>query len=402
MDLNLHDTDWDCCVIGNGVAALWVSHWLWSNQKSVLWITSEETYSPERALLQHGWLWEMSPEHSALLRKSLLGLDSDEVNLSSFEAVYFDARSSKRFRRFQDVSKLEWGSHEKEYFEKLVEEVKKGGPDSPESDVDFWAWQTKVHRFHNASTSNGRVAVEVSGSPRFVRVQGWPLLEIKTTENKVSGVVLAGLKPGETMEIRGREFFLADYDEPLAALIENQSDSEALSGALKGKKFRAGFGLRLWHKDLESAPSQTLVIPLTVSPEKNAGSHVAGRFLQTENGLESIWMGFLTDEELEDNNEILKKIKQSKRAIDRAIAGFAASITREAVTFEPRMHAQDLLKSRKRKVLGATLLSDHYGLQAAAAAIARVFSGQVDEPVVERQTKSKTSRTKRPAAEQNI
>ena len=119
-----------------------------------------------------------------------------------------------------------------------------------------------------------------------------------------------------------------------------------------------------------------MTLPLVVNPEKDEGAHVVGRFTRAQPevaALESLWIGFLSDEELEDNNEILKRIKQAKRAVERAVPGFMASITREAVTFEPRMRAADLVRNRKSEVLGAALLSDHYGPGAAVDAIQRVL-----------------------------
>lgn len=380
MDLDLSNTKWDCCLVGNGAAALWMSHWLWSNKKSVLWITTEEPYSSERALLQHGWLWGLKPEHAALLRENLrgFGVTHDEALAGSgldpavFEVIYYDARSSKRFRRFGDA-KQEFGAHEKEYFTALGESVAKGGPDSPESYVDFWNWHAKLHRFHDQGPAHGPTKVELFSEPRFVRLQNWPILELKTTAGKLSGVVLAGRG---SFEITATEFYLADFDEPLQTLVKNHDDSEQLAAALKGKTFRAGFGLRLAHKpEFLSYPSQTAVVPLVVNPEKDQGSHVVGRFFKREEGVESFWMGFLTDEELEDNNEILKKIKQAKRAIDRAIAGFSESIARETVSFEPRLRALDLVKTRRSRVLGANLLSDHYGPEAAAESVKHIFTG---------------------------
>src|SRR5579871_5735192 len=100
-DLNLQDTDWDCCIIGNGVVALWLAHAHWAARKSVLWITSEEPYGPGRALLQHGWLWSVTPAQAAALKSRVAGDATREAADSErFELAYFDARSSKRFRRF--------------------------------------------------------------------------------------------------------------------------------------------------------------------------------------------------------------------------------------------------------------------------------------------------------------
>jgi hypothetical protein len=371
---NLHNTEWDCLVVGNGVTALWLSHFLWSSKKSVLWITSEDPYSPERAMLQHAWQWGVSQEKADLLTSQLTGFHA-EAELPEFEMIYFDARSShKRFRKLQEAKK-EWGDHEKEYFDSLCEMAAK--PDLR----DLWAWHSKLHAFHdNGKSSLGPTQVELFTEPRFVRMQGWPLIEFKTLNNKLSSVVLSGLKPTDEVEVKAKHFFISDFDDYLPSLVKNQADSESLAAALKRRAFRAGFGLRLWHKELESTPTQTAVIPLVVSPNsKGEGSHVVGRFVRTERGLESLWIGLLTDEELEDNNEILKKIKLTKRAVDRAIPGFSDSITREAVTFEPRMRGTDLVKNKKAESLGAFILSDYQGPEAAAESLKKIFATKTDQ-----------------------
>lgn len=375
----LEKTEWDCCVIGNGVSSLWASHWLWSSKKNVLWITSEEPYSSERALLQHGWMWGADPKKSLLLTQTLHGFQSDS-DLPAYETAYFDAKSSKRFRRWGE-SKQVWGEQEKNYFEH--EPLK---PSAEQNLNDLWFWHKRLHQFHDPGASYGPKLFSLFQDPRFVRLQNWPVLEIKTQEKKVSSVVLSGLKPDRSFEIKAKKFYLGDYDESLSGLIKDSTDAESLSHALKGRMYRPGFGLKLWHRELSNALNQTVAFPLVVNPsEKSAWSHVVGRFVSGPEGLQSYWISFLNDEEVEDNNEILKKIKLAKRAIDRSLPGFADSIKREAVTFEPRMRATVSSKKIMHHVLGAHLLTDHYGLEMALDNMLDIFG---DEKIVTEKTKS--------------
>lgn len=384
-ELNLQGTHWDCCVVGNGVSALWIAHWLWSSKRSVLWITSEEPYSPSRAMLQHAWLWGLSEDSAKFLTANLKGFDAGD-SLPSSESIYYDARSAKRFRRFGEA-KQEWGPHEKDFFTKQAT-VFTGGGEGGSRIVDLWDWHARLHAFHDIGQAQGPTQIELFNEPRFVRVQGWPVAELKTGGGRVTGVVLAGRKVGSKkqpeIELSATSFYLGDFDEFLPGLIrkseqaegahDEKADSDALAGAIKGRSYRTGFGLRLWHKPLGSFPVQTAIIPLVANPsDKDAISHVTGRFIQTEKGLESYWVGFLNDEELEDNNEILKKIKLAKRAVERAIPGFSESITREAVSFEPRMRAEALVKKRATEALGAVLISDHYGTEVAADTVVRIL-----------------------------
>lgn len=331
-------------------------------------------------MLQHAWLWGLKEGTAKFLSAHLQGFEASET-VPSFESIYFDARSSKRFRRFGEA-KQEWGPHEKEFFTKQAE-VFTGGGEGEARVADLWDWHSRLHAFHDTGEASGPTQVELFNEPRFVRVQGWPLLELKATDGKITSAILAGRKVGKKhpeIEISASKFFLGDFDEHFPSLIQNKDAADELAGALKGRSYRAGFGLRLWHKQLGSYPVQTAVIPLVANPsDKDAISHVTGRFNETERGLESYWIGFLNDEELEDNNEILKKIKQTKRAIDKAIPGFADSIAREAVTFEPRMRAEDLVKKRKTEALGAVLISDHYGTEKAAETIKRVLEGDAHQ-----------------------
>jgi len=410
-DKELNESQWDCCVIGDGVSALWLAHWLWRSKKSVLWITSDNAYAPSRVFLQHAWHWGVPGKAAEVLTNSL----NPRENLPLFESIYFDVRSSaKRFRKFVDEKgelKVEWGKHEKELLLDLVHLTR---PEQTQAVFDLWDWHQSIYLEHNVAADQAMAKIELSSEPRFVRVQGWPLLELTTANKRITGAVLAGESPETSISIQAETFFLADYDEYLPSFIKNSEDADLLAANLKGRAFRAGFGFQLWHKPLGSYPVQTAVIPLIVNPEKGAGSHVIGRFVATENGLESFWAGILTDEEVEDNNEILKKIKQAKRAIDRAIPGFAESIEREAVTFEPRMRATSLLKRKKSALaLGAVVVSDQFGSEAVAELISKVITGDLESVSDEDQDQElaspdapapapKKSRATKRAAEQSL
>ena len=366
-DQGLESVVWDHCIVGNGVSALWLAHYYWSQKRTVLWITSDEPYNSERAFLQHGWLWQVSRENAAWLKENLSGFSTDQDPLFTLKS--FDARASQRKFRNWGEHTPDMGSHEENHFNRVAEEV---SVDAENSFLDFWSWHQKLHQFHDLKVSQTPATIELFSEPRFVRLQGWPVVELKTENSKITSVVLAGVLSGtkkkQKVEVKANHFTLGDFDEVLSSLIVNTDDAQVLSDALKGRAYRAGFGLHLWHKNSEVIQNQPLnellFIPLVLNPsEKNEPSHVVGRFFKNgENSeIQSIWIGFLTDAELEDNNEILKKIKHSKRAIDRTISGFANSILKEAVTFEPRMSARHLKKKTRTEALGASLISDTFG-----------------------------------------
>jgi hypothetical protein len=136
--------------------------------------------------------------------------------------------------------------------------------------------------------------------------------------------------------------------------------------------------LHFWHKPgFNPLENTTAIIPLLVNPGENSRkSHVAGRFRAYTNGSQSFWIGFLADEEVEDNNEVLRKIKLAKRAIDRALPGFTDSIEKESICFEPRMikNGPAHQKAHQEPVLGAQLITDCNGLQAVVDNIQRLLT----------------------------
>lgn len=346
-------TQWDCCVIGDGVLPLWVAHWLWSNKRSVLWISSESSHGPERAFLKHAWLWAATAGETALLSPHFRGLDLP-LSQEPIQLVYYDARSSKRFKPFHDM-KIQWEPHEKDFLSALQNEAIAA--------FDLWDWHQRLHSFYSSEKT-----IEFFHDPLFVKIQGFPLLELKLNENskgqnQLSQCVIGGLNKNKAFHqsFKANKFYLGDYPESLAGLIANEAES--FSQAVKGRAYRAGFGVKFSHHPKSVEPkNQTMIVPLTVH---GSTSHMIGRFHESEDRLDSHWCGFLTDEELEDNHEILKKIKQAKRAIERAIPGFVDSIQKESVTFEPKMFAMDLVKKRKNQWLNAELFTDHFGLSTA-------------------------------------
>lgn len=348
--LNQH---WDACIVGNGISSLWLFALLSNRGLKTLWVSSEAPCDSARAFLQRGWLWNVSPETAAAIAAEL----RPGTEFLPFESAYYDAKTSKRIRRLGEI-KHEWGEHEAAYFEALM--ASNGGG----SQLDLW----------DLNMAAAAVARD------SVRLEGWPVTEIRTAqkegERKVDAIVLASLPPaGDVYTIHANQFFFGDYAGFLPSLVSEKSDAEVLASALKGKASSAGFGLHLIHKPLGAVLQQTLIVPLVANPsDKSTLSHLTGRFLASGAAhLESFWIGFLSSEEVEDNNEILKKIKLAKRAAGRAIPGFAASVVKESVTFEPRMFAVDLLKARKNVALGAKLFTDQFGPEAAIRGLLKIL-----------------------------
>lgn len=355
-DAQLTAKIWDACVIGNGVSALFFAHKLFMEGKSVVWISKDQPSNAAHSLTTHAWLGGASASAVAFASDAL----AVDVQALPFDCVYFDAKSSKRLRRFNEL-KHEWGPHEEDFFNHLTKQC----ADESEKMSDLWSLLNRLQALPQ--------------SENFAFVDSRQIVELKTSDGKISGVIISSQSSQEhasEITIEAAKFYLGDTEDSLAGFIRNESDAQSLANTLKGKDASVGFGLKFTHGPLSGSVSQAVVVPMLVNPtDKKSTSHLAGRFIENEQGLTSYWIGFVNNEELEDNNEILKKIKASKRAIDRAFPGFSESILKESVTFELKMFAVDTLKKRKWQSLGAELFTDKFG---AESFLAR-FKQYVDE-----------------------
>ena len=374
---NVQTASWDCCVIGNGASALWAVAGLRNRGLSVLWVTSEELCTRGRATLKHGWMWAALPKTAQSL-VSALGRENSGLEFSPFEAVVYDAKNQKRFRQIGDV-KVDWGHHEAPELSKFFETFRAQGL------VDLsWFHESLYQTFPKVDGfENGPSIIELSQEPQVILAQSSLLVEIKvgssaSTQGETAIESLVFAMNGESLTVSARHFILGDFDENFSSLIADQDLAQRLSVPWRGRIFKPGFSLSFTHKDQEQFLTPFQLIPLVANPsKKGAGAHVIGRFIkdQSQQGemSRSTWFGYLTDEELEDNNEILKKIKSAKRVLERTIPGFADSIIQESLTFEPQMCAMDDVLKRPQKALGAWILTDAYGPEGAVHCVSHLL-----------------------------
>ena len=118
--LKMNKTTWDACVIGNGMSSRLLCQYLLSQNKSVLWITSDKESNPMRALLQHAWFWSTDIESANWFSQKFSSHENFEN--SKFEEAYYDAKHSRRLKKMIEV-KPEFGPHEKDYFESVIKET---------------------------------------------------------------------------------------------------------------------------------------------------------------------------------------------------------------------------------------------------------------------------------------
>ncbi len=353
------EKQWDCCVVGNTVSALWLSHWFWSRGKTVAWVSDGRPLSPSQAMLQSGWLWALPEENVNSLTKFLHGLHGIQNVLSLpdkyFELVYFDARSSRRFRKIEEVE-IEWGEHEKKYFEEKQILCKT-------LSLDLWAWHNDLQTFHSSQESPHK------------SFQGYSVLELETKNKKLNKIRLTQLRSSNTLCLEANDFFLCDDEEYWPSLLKNLDESRVLAQAYKGFHYQGGFGLQFLHKNFNFNISQVAILPLVINPsEKTSISHIIGRFVRAASGeTHSYWVGLLKDEELEDNPEILKKIKLAKKALDRAFMGFSESIQKEVVSFEPQMRVFSHPKNPPLETLGSSIITDKMGELHCFSSLKKIF-----------------------------
>lgn len=372
QDHQEHVAVWDYCLIGNGVSALWALALLKKQGRSVLWVTSDSPMTASRAVMKSGWLWTLDQEKAQKLVELVL---SESPTFDGVKPLYFDARSSKRYRNV-DGAKIDWGRHEVSTLESLITHVNQASSAVDISPIHSLILSELGIELSEESTGPLRV---LSESPRIVQAQSSLLVEMKITSGakpQVDSLEFAlGAKPGspaEKMSVKADHFILGDFEDHFSTLVTDKDQAALLAAPWRGRALLPGFGLKFEHQapvDGDTSWLETLqLIPLIANPaKKGAGSHIVGRFWKESRGeatyWESSWFGFLTEEELEDNNEILKKMKASRRVLERTIPGFEGSVISETMSFEPQMCAIGDISKRTKLALGALVISDAYGAE---------------------------------------
>jgi hypothetical protein len=347
----LINTHWDVCIVGDGAAALWTAYGLSrGGQQKVLWVTNDELGTASRMVAKHAWAGPVS-QVTATAMNRILGTENSENNDQPLNVFYFDAKSSKRFKPIQE-SKPQWGDHELPWLKDLLKGAGVG--------VDISGLQDRICQ---------QVA---AGGSHVVLARSYLIIGFNTEnsdESRITSLLLAQPGDKEAFAVKAKRFVLAELGaESYRDLVANENAADLLSAAQKGKSYRAGYSLHFRHSDLGSLiENATLVVPLVANPSKKGeGAHVVGRFFRNDGGQwASVWFGLVADEELDDNNEILKKMKASKRVIDKALPGFLDSVVSEAMQFEPQMMAMDLLKERPSQVMNVAVVGDALGVDAA-------------------------------------
>ncbi len=386
----LQSTSWDVCVVGDGAAALWTAHAMHLKGKSVLWVTNDELSSAPRMLAKHAWCGALAKAATSDLISLLDSAEeavaeateetaaentteeTTEPAFPPFQAFYFDAKASKRFKPIAQ-SKPDWGTHELPWLTHIL---------TPSHDaIDFMSWQNELtsrYRVGTATAEGTLYQIATEPTPFYI-VRGLLVIGLQAAQDKITAIDVA--LPGDkaTFAVKAGQFVLAEIGgESYAELAANTSASELLKSAQKGKSYRAGFSLHFKHSHLPSAiVGGALVVPLVAHPsKKGAGSHVVGRFFESDSDpsvMESVWFGLVDDEEVADNNEILKKMKAAKRVIDKTLPGFLDSVQFESMQFEPQMVAVDLIKKRPNQVLNALIVTDDLGSDAALKTVSRAL-----------------------------
>ncbi len=359
----VHETD--VCLLGRGTSLYWVAQFLSlhatkEDQKapSFLWLCPTELSKPAalqeqsdelRPVARHGWSWGVRAEfEKAFLEFFPAG------QAPSSELPALDVKSAKR---------LKLGDHEIKAFEKILAHEK----------LDL----RPVHRSLPGAMANAPA--------EFIQPILW-IDEIEVLDGALSTVKVC-LPNGEFVKIRAKTFVLGELEESLNQILTDETVLARTAAFTKGKLFQSGYSLRFRHREGEGFALQepsAQMIPLVANPsKKGANSHLFGIY----SGLESVWFGFLTDEELEDNNEILKKIKSSKRVLEKVVAGFEASLEESSetqfLTFEPHMLALDHFKPASLHVENLHFVTDLYGPEAAVFSAGQALKNILPEEILQ-------------------
>lgn len=338
-----NNAEFDVCILGNGISPFWTYLALAKKNYRVLWIHHDPIISSERSFFQNANNWEVSEDRMVQLANLVdCPFDINHPESVSFGTVYYDAKHSKRLRSLAEV-KPEYAPHEMDYYSCLNSNAV--------NMVNAWAWHQKcVNEHENLEFNNS------------FELQQTSIIEINIEKDSICSVDLGLFINGKKIstQIKAKAFVISENDSSFSEFILNEEHARKYLRANKGLHPIPGFGVKYEHKSFDAIIQQNVIVPMLVNPTKKEDqSHVLGRFNLDKKS--STWFGFLTQSELEDNHEILKKMKSLKRILDRTFAGFADSVTRESYTFEEKLWIHQE-KPQLIKVFESFITRDHSGL----------------------------------------
>jgi hypothetical protein len=337
--IDFHQREYDFCIIGDTISSDFLSHILSKKGFKVLRINTFGRHDTILGTYHHAWLWNVKKEAAKELQNYIC------FSEKSFEYAYFDAKNSKCFKSIFQIKNEIFGDHEKAYFNQFLEQDLVDISDSIEH-LDI-------------SLCDAIDGVQVS--------------QFLFEDKKILGLELARVEKSSTKKSQFKTLKATVYAKnwivtnpyELYEYVTEENLKNDFQQEIKFKKYLSGFGVHFVHDEtkLNHFIEQKICVPMTVNPQKlSLSSHLTGFFKKTDtHKIESVWVSFFTEEELQDNNEILKKVKNIKKALDRAVMNFSDSILKESVAVNLRFFTEKQNEARNNNYLNLYFISDDAG-----------------------------------------
>lgn len=178
-----------------------------------------------------------------------------------------------------------------------------------------------------------------------------------------------------------KQFFYCDSFAELKSIPKLFTILKHQVGNVKSANFQSALQVVFTHSvPLLQTLETGLMIPLTREAGENTDRHVIGYFIEP---MKSIWTVFLQPEEVEENHEIMKKLRRMKQALNKAFDSpdflpegmkeFMATVQKEQVRFEESYLATSGSLKASAANADFVLLSDSLGFSSSLERIATEF-----------------------------
>ncbi len=233
------------------------------------------------------------------------------------------------------------------------------------------------HRIAGVSPADieTRLRELLKNHPQITPVSAAPIVELEILE-----------KGGKIQFANGfitefKQFYFCDSLNELKAIPKLLTVLKHQMGNVKSSKMMSALQVVFTHREpLNQAIETGLVIPLNRDAGDAFDRDALGYFLEP---LKSVWTVFLRPEEIEENHEIMKKLRKMKQALNRAFDGpdflpagtkeFTDTVQSEQVHFEEAFIAVEGSFKESKANRDFVLLTDAFGLTAALEQIAVQF-----------------------------
>lgn len=220
-----------------------------------------------------------------------------------------------------------------------------------------------------------RLRVEFASHPQVKCLPGAPVVEFEA--NAHGGKIQ--FANGAITEFK--QFYFCDSIDAMKAvpkllpIFKNQMVGVKASGRLSALQ------VVMEHKTaLKQAVNTGLMIPMNRDSGETFDRHVFGYFIEPTR---SVWTVFLQGSEIEENHEIMKKLRKMKQSLNRAFEGpdflpegvteFMATVSRERVCFEAGFFVSEGELKASSSNSDFVLLSESFGLSETLAKMADHF-----------------------------